>query len=199
LKRCSICKEWKDETEFGKVTRNRDGLRSNCKVCHRIQKRKTESEAAKFKQAKRLKAWMLANPDKVKEAKKRNAHTEKAKQARRVAKRLWKILNPLKVLEEKRRYNARYPEKKKQWQRSRRARIKGNGGEITAEEWQAVLDKYGHKCLYPNCERTDIEMDHVVPLAFGGTHTADNVQPLCVYHNRNKYTQTVDYRLERMF
>jgi len=132
---------------------------------------------SRIKKRLRDKEWRDANKDKELERWKK-----------------WKLANPEKVAKQRKRYNDAHPEVRLAWNRNRRARIKGNGGRITKAEWQAVLDKYGHKCLHPGCERTDITMDHVKPLALGGTHTADNVQPLCEYHNKAKYNKTVDYR-----
>jgi 5-methylcytosine-specific restriction endonuclease McrA len=173
-KRCATCKELKSRSEFYERKKTSDGLEERCKDC---------SKAA-------AKKWRQANPESVRQSHNR----EKEKQARRTNSKLWKLLNPLKVLEQKRRYIAKHPETKQQWDRDRRAKKKGNGGTVTKEEWQAILDKYGHKCLYPGCNRTDLTMDHVVPLVLGGKHEAGNIQPLCNYHNRAKYNKTVDYR-----
>ncbi len=35
MKRCSKCKKWKDESEFGKQPKNKDGLKYWCKNCMR--------------------------------------------------------------------------------------------------------------------------------------------------------------------
>ncbi len=40
MKRCSKCKEWKDESEFNKNRKNKDGLRYWCKKCSREYKRR---------------------------------------------------------------------------------------------------------------------------------------------------------------
>lgn len=76
----------------------------------------------------------------------------------------------------------------------RRARKKGNGGNITTQEWKFILDKYAHKCL--RCGKSDVKltMDHIKPLALGGTNTIDNVQPLCVSCNSWKSTKYIDFR-----
>lgn len=51
MKKCSTCKEEKDEKEFGKDKRVRDGLRSQCKVCR----------------YKATAAWRERNKERVKE------------------------------------------------------------------------------------------------------------------------------------
>ena len=40
MKRCSKCKEWKDESEFNKNRKNKDGLKCQCKKCDRNYARK---------------------------------------------------------------------------------------------------------------------------------------------------------------
>ena len=93
----------------------------------------------------------------------------------------------------RRNYYKRYPEKKRQESRLRRARKKGADGRITDSEWQDVLIKYDSHCL--KCGSVEhITMDHVVPLALGGTHTAANVQPLCMMCNSIKGASVADYR-----
>ena len=86
------------------------------------------------------------------------------------------------------------PEKLRTYERNRKSLKKHNGGKVTEKQWRSVLEKYGNKCLYPNCENTDITQDHVIPLSRGGMHSVDNLQPLCKKHNFEKHTNTVDYR-----
>ena len=58
-----------------------------------------------------------------------------------------------------------------------------------------VTDLHGIKCLVPGCVRLDVQMDHIIPLSLGGTHTLDNLQPLCAYHNNVKGNRnSMDYR-----
>jgi len=89
-----------------------------------------------------------------------------------------------------------HPEHKRILTRQRRVRIREVGGTITTSEWESVLEKYGPSCLC--CEEIKpLTMDHVIPISEGGTHTVDNVQPLCLSCNSSKGTKTIDYREKR--
>ncbi len=74
-----------------------------------------------------------------------------------------------------------------------RNRLRANGGKLTAAEWRAILDKYGHRCVSCGSSKK-IELDHIVPLAIGGKHIAANVQPLCGLCNLFKLARHIDYR-----
>jgi 5-methylcytosine-specific restriction endonuclease McrA len=79
--------------------------------------------------------------------------------------------------------------------RRRKARIRGNGGSHTLEQWLRVKALYNNTC--PSCLRAEptikLTEDHVVPLFYGGTDNIDNIQPLCAHCNTSKYTKTVRY------
>jgi 5-methylcytosine-specific restriction endonuclease McrA len=76
----------------------------------------------------------------------------------------------------------------------RYARVVAAGPELTAEEREQVLDAYGHRCAA--CGSTkNLELDHIQPLAQGGTHAAENRQVLCHQHNLEKGNRHIDYRL----
>lgn len=78
-------------------------------------------------------------------------------------------------------------------QAKRRAEKHKSNGSFTAEDWQEVLERYGHKCLC--CGATeDLQPDHVVALSTGGAHDISNIQPLCGLCNRRKQAETIDYR-----
>jgi len=76
----------------------------------------------------------------------------------------------------------------------RRALAFGYEGEhFTAEEWLALVEFYGGKCL--RCgSRESITVDHVIPLSLGGSNCIDNLQPLCEGCNLDKGQDTTDYR-----
>jgi 5-methylcytosine-specific restriction endonuclease McrA len=77
------------------------------------------------------------------------------------------------------------PERKRGYLRQRRARLRGDAGQITAAEWQAVLAAYHHCCAYCGASGP-LEQDHVIPVARGGRHTMHNVVPACRSCNATK-------------
>lgn len=48
---------------------------------------------------------------------------------------------------------------------------------------QIVLAAAGGRCFWPGCDRTATTVDHVLPLAQGGTHDLANLRPCCRRHN----------------
>lgn len=67
----------------------------------------------------------------------------------------------------------------------RRALLLSALSTLTAAEWEAILLKYRRRCAYCSGRRR-LTMDHVVPLARGGTHSKDNVVPACLSCNSRK-------------
>lgn len=62
--------------------------------------------------------------------------------------------------------------------------------DLTAEEWEAIKDRFNHECAY--CGGSgDLERDHVVPLSKGGDTTASNIAPACETCNRSKSNKGV--------
>lgn len=122
MKQCSKCKEWKDESEFHKDKRTRDGVYPQCKICKNKRTREYfRSEAGKeynkswqkrFRQTEQGKEYYkkYANSEKGKETRKRfeqskkgkakasrNRRSEKYKARHRVANRQYQINNPEKI------------------------------------------------------------------------------------------------------
>lgn len=93
--------------------------------------------------------------------------------------------NPDKAREHTRRWRRDNPDKVRTYSRKRRA-LKRNAavGDLTAlREREAEI--HTEPCAH--CGTTDnITVDHVVPLARGGPHTADNLQALCFSCNASK-------------
>jgi 5-methylcytosine-specific restriction endonuclease McrA len=78
----------------------------------------------------------------------------------------------------------------------RRALAFGYTGEnFTTEEWLALVELYGGRCL--RCGSTEsITVDHIQPLSLGGSNLIDNIQPLCELCNLAKDQDTTDYRCD---
>jgi 5-methylcytosine-specific restriction endonuclease McrA len=78
----------------------------------------------------------------------------------------------------------------------RRALAFGYEGEhFTAEEWLALVEECGGRCLCCGSQEP-LTVDHVIPLSLGGANSIDNIQPLCESCNLLKDQGTTDYRCD---
>lgn len=75
-----------------------------------------------------------------------------------------------------------------------RARYAGVSGYVTIKEWLDLCIRYGNVCVACGQKNGALGMDHIVPLSRNGTHTIDNIQPMCFPCNRSKFTKTLNYR-----
>ena len=72
------------------------------------------------------------------------------------------------------------------WMRGEPMRA-GKRREIPARFKAIVMRHYGHKCA--ECATTtDIQVEHIVPVVFGGSNEPANLIPLCGTHNRQRWT-----------
>lgn len=70
MKTCSRCGKTKDDGDFYKDRHLKDGLYSWCKACYKIARRlRREDPAVKAVEAKRVRNWREAHPERVKEIK----------------------------------------------------------------------------------------------------------------------------------
>jgi 5-methylcytosine-specific restriction endonuclease McrA len=147
------------------------------------------------KNALRKKLWDVANPDR------RRKHGKK-----------WRDANPEKIRVKNKRYKAENAERlapialerTRQWEkdnpekaaenhrvvrRRRRARIAGIEGDHTRSETDALLRAQRFICAEPTCG-ADIHkrrhLDHIHPIARGGSNGIENLQWLCPSCNRRK-------------
>lgn len=215
-KACSHCHTVKPLSEFGKNSATLDGLHYECRVCARaIALRAYYKNRDKRIADNRL--WKLSNPEKVRQSRRnyqsanRSAIAERMRGWRRKNReRLkkyqakWIADNPETVAA----YQEGYRERRKRVARAwalanparvrarlhrRRSRERNSEGSFTADEWKALCEKYGNRCLA--CGRDGkLTVDHVVPVAAGGKSTIENIQPLCFRCNRQKGVRVIDYR-----
>lgn len=174
-KRCCRCQMVLDKAKFTPDNRHVDGLMSACKECN----------------AERVGQYRVTNSGKVKESQQR--HYARNKDQIKYTVRQYREENLEKVKRTKRRHYQENTEVYRASRQNRRARRRSNGGHISTAEWQSVLDRFNGKCA--KCGSADnIHMDHVVPLAKGGKHSPDNIQPLCQTCNLRKGVKVEDYR-----
>ena len=188
-KKCTICKQLKPVSEFYKDTQRGDGFYTKCKKCHALLVANWQQKnSEKFRQVNR--EWKKTHPEN------RRIHSRTAARRhpdkRRAYGILWREKNP----DYGRNWRRNNLDKVRNYQQIRYVRQKGNGGNMTVDEWHSILDFYGHRCLC--CGRDDVKLtiDHVLPIFLGGTHTVENVQPLCGPCNSSKRFKHIDYRKE---
>ena len=188
-KKCNICKKVKPISEFYRDARRKDGLCSKCKLCHaKAVKKWQTNNAEKFKEINRN--WKKTHPKQHYQHQKNwvNTHEDKARQVSRS----WRERNP----EYGRDWRKNNRDKIQNYEQKRRARLAEVGGDLTVDEWEAIQEYFGHKCLCCGREDVKLTIDHVLPISLGGSHTADNIQPLCGPCNSSKRDKHIDYRKE---
>jgi 5-methylcytosine-specific restriction endonuclease McrA len=220
-KRCTKCGEEKQVSEFYLNRGYGDGYNPHCKSCWRIyldanrEKRRLKQEeynrthreeykeyreVNKERIAKRKAEYVKANQDKIKSKSKiyREANKQKFAEYLKLPKRKetakrWREKNQDKLKENVRRYRERHPGITGVHSQNHLARAAANGGSFTLEEWQALCELYGNRCLACG-ESKPLTVDHVIPRFKGGTNDISNLQPLCRNCNSRKGTKTTDYR-----
>lgn len=74
-------------------------------------------------------------------------------------------------------------------QLKRKLALAVNGGFCTPAQWHARCVFYGWRCAYcgKQLDRGTVEIDHVIPVAKGGTGWASNLVPACRSCNAKKH------------
>ena len=178
MKRCTKCGEVKPLSEFGKDKSGRDGISSWCKKCN----------------CEHVLKWQSANREKVNQRNRKWRSSNRKKMSELVRK--WVVTHSDRMNELSRKWSAANPEKRALLESARRARKNGNGGKVTAKEWQVLKEKYNYTCLQCGHREPKIKLtlDHVMPLKLGGRNDIGNAQPLCRSCNSRKSTRHIDYR-----
>jgi 5-methylcytosine-specific restriction endonuclease McrA len=182
-KPCSKCGVEKPASEFIADPRHADGLRSDCKEC--FYSRERYYKALDYRHANRdqVKLW-----------------NRKQRSARLRYQERWRQGNPKAASDKDRRSRQRQRAKdpiayRAQVQAStnrRRAKKRNNGPhDFTRHEWEAIKVAYEHRCAYCGIAPEQLSIDHALPLARGGVHSAWNIVPACLQCNIRKGARLV--------
>jgi 5-methylcytosine-specific restriction endonuclease McrA len=92
-----------------------------------------------------------------------------------------------------REYRKNNPEKHRAHLAKRRRQIKVASDNYTADDVKALYKTQRGKCAEPSCradlKKTKYHVDHIMPLALGGTNGAENIQLLCPRCNIRKHSK----------
>src|SRR3990167_9508231 len=201
--RCSSChREFPATLEFFHHHRgHKDGLNSWCKQCAIIISRQYYRENADKIKA-RSNQYRLDNFEKIQEKKKRYSQTEGAKAKSRARNAKYQQKNAARLREKQKQWLIDHPENrrkasKKYYQNNkeqyrlgvinRRARLRQDGGVITAADIEKQHHAQKGRCYYCGIKVGDnYHVDHVIPVTRGGSNTPDNIVISCPKCNRSK-------------
>jgi len=83
-------------------------------------------------------------------------------------------------------YNTTNPEQGRARGRNRRARVRGNGGTHTVADVRAQYKRQRGRCYWCKAKVADYHVDHVTPLALGGSNGPENLVITCLHCNTSK-------------
>lgn len=115
------------------------------------------------------------------------AYKEKNPEKVKLAKRTWIKNNPEKMVAARAAWIQSNPEKHRMYRENRRALERNAPGKVSSDRVETLLGLQRKKCAVCRCDISKkYEIDHIIPLAIGGTHYDTNIQLLCVTCNRSK-------------
>ena len=189
MKQCTNCKEFKPFDEFYKAKNSKDGFTYYCKECLK----KSSTSWAKNnpeKNAQKQRKWnkehlnyasQLWQKQYSKDPEKNREKCKNWKKNNPEKHRQWAIDNPEKVIASRRKY-------------LRRRKFLMKETDITVKFLLDLKEETANCCL---CEKELIDykgsyhpdqrqLDHIIPLCVGGTHTKNNVRYVCAYCNNHR-------------
>jgi len=141
------------------------------------------------------KAWRERNPDKVagQRSRYRKKHPEK-----KILIAAWHKANPNKIKKIMRKYYDNNYEKVYARCRTRQANVRGAAGKFCDKDIKIILERQKYKCAECKTSIKDYyEVDHVMPIALGGSNWPKNLQCLCrKCNNRKRAKHPIDWAQE---
>lgn len=181
---------WKKENKdrYNELNRIRASTPEAKRKQAEYDKIRAEKYPEKLREAK--KAWYQSNRDRILESKKpyrKLPHVvERARELGRVA----YARNPDKFKKAVMGWRRNNPEKASMYARVTRSRRRSSEGRHRAEDVIRILSTQKWTCVYCKTSlKGGYEVDHIMPIARGGTNWPDNLQALCVPCNRSKHAQ----------
>lgn len=195
MKTCTKCREQKSLDLYSKNKSTSDGLQQQCKACNAAHyKLNAEKVLARIaatyaadstKTKERAAKWYSDNTERARAAQAKWAAANRDVKAK--SNDAWAKKNPEKLKEMRRKSYLKNPERQNSGTRAYRARKRGAEGSHTVGDILQLMQIQKSRCAA--CA-TDISqkyhVDHVMPLALGGSNDKSNLQLLCQSCNTSK-------------
>ena len=188
MKLCKICNTEKPISEFYKNATKKDGLQHRCKLCSNATNNAWYA-ANPERHAANGRAWASENQERRRSITSdwRKANPERVE----AAYKKWRDANPEKISAIGKAYRAANPEKMAAKYRRRRASKVNAEGFHTAQDVRLIFCRQRGMCA--NCNKKlfksgekKFHVDHINPLAKGGSDWPSNLQCLCPSCNLRK-------------
>lgn len=147
--------------------------------------REKNADTLKAKQREYHAEWYAKNRE-IKLAQNKAYLQENPEVARRSTAK-WRANNPEKAASYAKEWYS-CPENRAVHHNRRRALEAQAGGSHTAADIREIAKAQGHRCAYCRCDlrKTKKHLDHIMPLALGGSNDRTNLQYLCAHCNLSK-------------
>lgn len=198
VKQCTKCLVEKSISDFCVASKNKDGLSCRCKACRAMYAHEWAILNPEKKRAT-ASAWRAANYEKMR-ARMAQYYAENSVSIKaRIAKQYPQNAEILKAKSKK--WRAENPEAKRIQDQNRRARKRENGGVISRGLSERLFTLQRGKCACCGKPLGDnYHLDHIMPIALGGSNTDDNIQLLRAFCNQSKRAKhPIDYMQSKGF
>lgn len=186
-KTCPRCQEKKPYSEFHKNAAQRDGYSPYCKPCKKATHKPSEASQERARERARNRLRRLREADPTFNAQSCSAYYYRHREKRQAKQREYRANNPEKVRESNVKYRLTNYEAVRARENAKNARRYAAEGTHTAADILEKLINQQRLCYWRKEALSEkYHVDHVIPLARGGSNWPDNIVISCAPCNQRK-------------